>query len=136
MGVYALKVCRFCKEEKPADCFFNNGRFVRSECADCYKKARREYYYDNKSLYKDRQLKNRYGLKYEDYLELLLAQNGVCAICKRGKEENSAQRNLAVDHCHETNKIRGLLCNKCNQGLGLLKHDANTLENAVAYLKR
>ena len=76
----------------------------------------------------------------ENYNKLLVAQNGVCALCKR-KERRTHKItgtlwDLAVDHCHQTNKVRGLLCNACNRGLGLLGDKVDTLENVVVYLKK
>lgn len=72
------------------------------------------------------------------YNELLATQGGVCAICKekdkRVHRVTGKQWDLAVDHCHETGEVRGLLCNKCNRGLGLLGDKADTLMRAVAYL--
>lgn len=65
-----------------------------------------------------------FGISLKDYNEKLKDQNGVCAIC--GQYETRTHRNgtihkLAVDHNHETNKVRGLLCTKCNMALGLFK---------------
>lgn len=78
-------------------------------------------------------MKKRYGLNQEDYKNLLDEQDGKCAIC--GKEE-IRERRLSVDHCHETGKIRGLLCSKCNMVLGLVNDNKDTLINALNYLGR
>jgi hypothetical protein len=75
-------------------------------------------------------LKTRYGLsKRSDYARLVLAQNGCCAICKLGLS-------LSIDHCHLTNKVRGLLCRNCNTALGMLKDSPELLQSAIEYLKR
>lgn len=66
-----------------------------------------------------------------DYQALFVAQGGRCAICKRKPEE---WRRLAVDHDHETNEIRGLLCSRCNTALGLLGDTAALLRAAADYL--
>jgi hypothetical protein len=63
---------------------------------------------------------------------MLQQQNGLCAICK--KTETGKTSNLCVDHCHKTGKVRGLLCNNCNKGLGLFKDNPEVLLNASAYL--
>jgi hypothetical protein len=66
-----------------------------------------------------------------DYYDVLLArQGGVCAICKR-----KYKRRLDLDHCHSTNKLRLLLCNKCNTSLGLHNDDPDSMLAAVAYLE-
>jgi hypothetical protein len=75
----------------------------------------------------------KYGLTPDDYDNLLKKQNGVCAIC--GKFEIAAGTfNLHVDHCHDTGKVRGLLCGKCNAGIALLKHNQTSLLSAGIYL--
>jgi hypothetical protein len=87
---------------------------------------------------KNHELKKRFGISFQQYEEMWLAQDGLCAIC--GKAE-TAKRNgsdqvryLAVDHCHATGKIRALLCTGCNQGLGNFREDAELLVKAAAYL--
>lgn len=75
----------------------------------------------------------QYGLTPEDYARMLEEQNGVCAICK--KECPTGQR-LSVDHCHDTGKVRGLLCRNCNRGLGSFKDDRNAVLAALLYLNR
>ena len=71
----------------------------------------------------------RYGISAADYDALLKRQNGACAICRRRSRER-----LCIDHCHFTGMIRGLLCSRCNLGLGMWKDDQASLIAAVAYL--
>lgn len=73
-----------------------------------------------------------YGISPEEYEKLLSKQEGVCAICKVTSEEY--KKNFHVDHCHKTGKIRGLLCQKCNLGLGQFKDSPEFLLSAVEYL--
>ncbi len=82
-------------------------------------------------------LKKKYGLTVEEYENLFVKQNGVCAVC--GEPETALSnigkiKMLAVDHDHETGQVRGLLCNRCNTGIGLLGDNKTTLLKAVAYL--
>jgi len=82
-------------------------------------------------------LKSRYGLDYETYLELLESHNNVCGICKKPETAISSYgtpRRLTVDHCHETGRVRGLLCDNCNRGLGHLQDDVSILKSAIEYL--
>jgi hypothetical protein len=85
-------------------------------------------------------LQRRYGITEEDYNTLLEVQGGKCAICGstqgRMHAATGEPRHLAVDHDHETGEIRGLLCDGCNQGIGLLGDDPNRLADAAAYLMR
>ena len=65
---------------------------------------------------------------------MLNLQNNSCSICKKHKDEFTYH--LVVDHCHTTGKIRGLLCKKCNLGIGHLNDDITILENSIEYLKK
>lgn len=83
-------------------------------------------------------IKSRFGISYQDYANMLLAQNGVCAICsgiETVKIRGEAIR-LAIDHCHSTGKVRGLLCVNCNKALGHFKDDVELMSKAIEYLKR
>jgi hypothetical protein len=82
-------------------------------------------------------LKRYYGIDLAKYQEMLLAQNGVCAICFKPETSvvNGKIKPLAVDHCHDSERIRGLLCARCNQAIGLLNEDINILNNAIEYLR-
>jgi hypothetical protein len=73
-----------------------------------------------------------YGLTIAAYDSMLAGQEGVCAICGRP----SGKRRPAVDHDHATGKVRGLLCGRCNQGLGYFGDAPDRLRLAVAYLER
>ncbi len=69
---------------------------------------------------------------------LLESQGGVCAICKKEEQiidKGGGTQRLSVDHDHDTGKIRGLLCNDCNVGLGRFKDNLELLRSAVAYLE-
>jgi len=80
-------------------------------------------------------LKRNYGITLQQWEALYEAQGGKCAICQRA-ENAERYANLAVDHCHDTGKVRGLLCNNCNRALGMLDHDPDRLRNAAAFLER
>jgi len=83
-------------------------------------------------------LKRCYSMTQEDYDIKFRNQNGCCAICKNiettihGFTKNN--QSLAVDHCHKSGKIRGLLCRNCNTAIGLLNEDISLLEKAKEYL--
>jgi hypothetical protein len=73
----------------------------------------------------------KYGMSCRDYEELLAQQGGGCATCDRDFTPP-----LCVDHCHQTNEVRGLLCAKCNLGLGHYDNDPVLLRNAADYIDR
>jgi len=76
---------------------------------------------------------HKYGISYDEYQELHIKQHGVCAIC--GKEETREGFSLHVDHDHITGKIRGLLCFKCNAGIGLFQNSDALLIKAAEYIE-
>ena len=93
----------------------------------------------NPDKQKDHDLKRHFGITISHYTTMQTNQKGLCAIC--GKTDDTIDnrsglpRNLAVDHCHITKLVRGLLCRGCNQGLGNFKDDADLLQKAINYLK-
>ncbi|GAC1347378.1 MAG: hypothetical protein NVSMB27_12660 [Ktedonobacteraceae bacterium] len=73
----------------------------------------------------------------EEYQTMFLTQNGVCAACGQPKTTNDPRtksvKNLQVDHCHETGKVRALLCKECNNALGLLHDDPERIRLLLRY---
>ncbi len=69
----------------------------------------------------------------EQYFKMLVEQKGCCAICKKG-ETHPEQTFLSIDHCHKTGKVRGLLCSKCNAGIGFLQDSPINAFEAYKYL--
>ena len=101
------------------------------------RKKRREdgiqYRKDNPNAQYKSLLKRCYNITIEKYNEMFKKQNGICAICQQ--PETNGNR-LSVDHNHNNNKVRGLLCNACNRGLGLFRDNADSLYNAHIYIKQ
>lgn len=102
-------------------------RYVGSNCCVTCKNEDR---INNKEKIKLNSIKRNFGLSTDDYLKILKIQNNSCAICK---EEFKISKFTHVDHCHDTNKVRGILCNKCNTGIGQLKHSPEILRRAALY---
>jgi hypothetical protein len=75
--------------------------------------------------------KTKIPFTLEQYEALHAAQNGVCQICQKPQEGKS----LAIDHCYTTHKVRGLLCETCNRGIGCLQDDPDLLRSAIFYLE-
>jgi hypothetical protein len=103
-----------------------------------YADLRKARYQTNRDRARDLDFQRKYGITLNDYRRMEKDQGGVCAICGQPEtgERNGKPRFLAVDHDHDTGKVRGLLCGKCNPGIGYFDHDADLLECAIAYLKR
>lgn len=82
-----------------------------------------------------RRLQRTYGLTPEAFDALLLAQGSACAIC--GTDDPGVSHGQwHIDHCHDTNLVRGILCHGCNVGLGYFKDDPARLASAIDYLAR
>jgi len=118
----------------------------RAQCNECFNKVRRSIYHNNVEHYrrkrreyaatdrekgqaKDRYLKRTYGLTLSEYKEQCATQDNRCEIC-------DIQCSLVVDHDHDTGEVRGLLCNNCNTGIGLLKDEPEVLKKAIEYIRR
>jgi hypothetical protein len=87
--------------------------------------------------HKRRNLKSLYGITLENYSEMYKLQEGKCSICLEFYSETSDFRTkvLHVDHCHNTGRVRGLLCHKCNKALGLFKDNVDTLKRAIEFVE-
>ena len=99
--------------------------------------AHKDIAIDNRK-YTNNRLVRMFNITIEDYEAMYDKQNGACAICgePETREYNGNAIKLAVDHCHITGDARGLLCSKCNGGLGLFKDSIDLLTKAVNYLKQ
>ena len=130
-----MKVCTKCKIEKPLTDYHkrsNRPCGVRNICKKCYK----EYKFKRTDGYtRQYDLMKSYSITVEEYNKMLEKQNGRCKICNNIPDITKRKKYLCVDHNHITNKIRGLLCDKCNRGIGLLNEDLSIIKNALNYLQ-
>ena len=138
-----MRICKTCNEEKeitefPKRTGYKDG--IRPHCKECRRKYQLNSYYENRHKHpydyvknRDDKLKRIYGISYQEYLIMLEAQGGCCAIC--GTNDTGKRKAFAVDHCHETGNVRGLLCSNCNTGIGNLRDDIGLLERAIEYLR-
>lgn len=94
----------------------------------------RQWQADHRDMARAQKLKTAYGISSEDFSIWLTAQDHRCRICKTDKPGGAGQ--FHVDHCHDTQKLRGLLCARCNTLLGYAKDNPNVLRAAAAYLER
>lgn len=86
---------------------------------------------ENKDKRKDKLLFKNYGITLTDYNKLLIEQDYKCKICGN----NFGDKQINVDHSHDTGIVRGLLCSSCNVALGHLKDDILRIQNLINYLK-
>jgi hypothetical protein len=126
-----MRTCRICNQNKPFTDYFlrlntKGHRIPRNNtCKIChYRTVRRK------------ERLGRYGLNIQQYEDLAQEQNNQCALCgvdPSDKRHNGRGR-LAVDHCHVTGRVRGLLCTTCNIGLGKFEDNISLLSKAIEYL--
>lgn len=115
---------------------------INSKCKDCYNNKRRSTYKVKSPEQKrterlNAQLRFRYGITSDEYKSMKEEQNSLCPICLTNPEESGRKRTkLVVDHCHETDVVRGLLCDLCNVGLGSFQDDPERLIRAANYLRK
>lgn len=129
-----MKQCSQCREFKSIEAFAKDkhkrsGRVSR--CKSCISKYDAARYNPTKRL--ENHLKRQYSLSLQDYDNLVTKQGGKCAICGT-KDPGDNRSRLCVDHCHDTGKVRGLLCARCNIALGGFKDSTKLLAKAILYL--
>lgn len=122
---YIKKGCNECKESKQGTEFSTckeNTDGLRGVCKECTTW---------------RVKKTKYGIGKKEYHSMLKEQKGCCKICKTEKYSKLGQdhNHFAIDHCHTTGKVRGLLCDACNKALGLLEDNTEYIENALNYIQ-
>ena len=120
-------------QRKNPDRYNARNRKWCSENKDKIRATVKRFYFNHPTRRRVKTLK-KYGLTIETYNQMLFEQNGKCVICGIPQEE--MMRPFAVDHCHRTGKVRGLLCFCCNTMLGKVNDNVNILISAIEYLER
>ena len=145
-----MKICCTCKENKSLDEFSKNTKSSDGKqyhCKTCAAISYKNWYEGGgkartirtpEQKLRERELKTlrEFGLSLDDYNTILESQGGGCAICGKKENNNRKQKRLPIDHHHESNTVRGILCHSCNLMLGLVKDNPDTLEKGAAYLRR
>jgi hypothetical protein len=134
--------CRICTNKTKAKWRGRNRDVIVRQKKESYQRNRERYInYNRSDVRRERvfrwKLKRQFGITEEQFDAMLKEQNGCCAICGLEPSEASGHRNkhrLHVDHDHVTGKVRGLLCNNCNAGIGYLAHEPDRLLSAYEYL--
>lgn len=135
VGETLIKKCTKCKKNKVISEYpFRNSSYdgYGTICRTCLRKLNRITYQKYKKRItlanKKHKLKKQYGLTIEEYHAMISSQAQKCKIC-------DGLKSLVIDHDHETKKIRGLLCQDCNKGLGFFKDSKTFLQSAIKYLE-
>ena len=134
-----LKHCGCCAKDLPLQMFAKNAAKkdgLQERCTPCraqHHQATKHKRPKQTKEQKRRYLMSSYGLTKDEFDAMLKKQNNCCAICG---SSDWGKPSPSIDHCHTTGKVRGLLCNNCNRGLGLLKDSTEVIKNAIKYLRR
>jgi hypothetical protein len=148
-----VKLCLRCRQEKTFNLFPKNRRTkhgIGTYCLTCsaevvrqrrqteegaqaHRDASKKWREANKDRHADNNARRNYGIEHGGYDQLLAAQEGKCAICKTTEPGTNMGR-FAIDHCHSSGAVRGLLCSNCNRGLGYFKDDPDRILRAISYL--
>jgi hypothetical protein len=155
-----LKVCVDCQVDKPLTEYYRSSGRVCVSCVQARRRVRRtdpayranevardkdtkhqklaaipEYRASVKRKTRDLKLRKKYGIDLAEYLVMLSNQGFKCAIC-RGEKPQGMGHGWAVDHDHETGKVRGITCGGCNSAMGHFRDRADLCEAGGAYLRR
>lgn len=143
-----MKRCCTCRETKPLAAFYADPRYRDghgSRCKDCTKTAAIKSHRDNpertkantkrwrekmKDQLPEYQRRRKFGIPFGTYDRMLAEQGGACAICR------AEFPRLLIDHCHASGKVRGLLCNNCNTGIGMFSDDPQLMQAAAQYVRQ
>ncbi len=131
------KICFVCKIKKTVENFYKSSLLsYQRECKDCTRERKNKWHKTEKGKLSttNTKLKRKFGITTDDYAKMYSDQNKKCLICGASESDNGYK--LAVDHCHKSGKIRGLLCRSCNLGIGNLKENIDSLNQAILYLEK
>jgi hypothetical protein len=125
-------ICTGCQKSKPRTAFYkrrDRKKGTTSECRECLlqRMAKWQKRFGRLAHTKLRKRLWRYSLSVAEFQKLLKQQKGLCALCLKRPAET-------IDHSHTNGKVRGLLCYRCNSGLGAFEDSVTLLEEAVKYL--
>lgn len=127
-----MKTCKRYLVEKNLSSFRKTGKYYKSYCNDCDNKISNIWKKNHKETVRAYKARYKFKIGQKDY-ELIKNRSEHCEIC--GKKEMIGGRKLTIDHDHNTGKVRGLLCMRCNLGMGSFFDDPLLLEKAAHYLR-
>jgi len=127
----------YCKREHDYSIYGKIDKRGNFYCTKCQRISQKEWLEKNegktKEIKRKSHFKTKYGISVKDYEQMEKDHKGCCAIC--GIHKNGFDKDLYIDHCHDSNKVRGLLCQSCNSGLGFFKDNIRLMLKAIEYLE-
>lgn len=143
-GAVVSRTCTKCKQHKDIHEFHKSaGPYRRRTCKACADARRKELAalkdpLETAARSRAHHLRTKYGISVDEFDKLWDAQDGKCQICSKAMSNNvrvNEPDKVQIDHCHDTGRVRGLLCFSCNTGIGKLQDSVELLEKAIDYLK-
>ena len=132
-----MRTCNKCGEDKALE-YYHVRKGLRddrvSTCRVCTNKRKRKMDSRTPQQRRNRHLRDKYGITQADFDRMLEEQGNACAICNSSYPGHTGKFN--VDHCHDTGKVRGLLCWDCNAAIGKLGDNAEGVQRALDYLMK
>lgn len=136
------KYCTRCHRRRSVEEFYPGSAASRARymqpCKDCVRTQRRETRRTERgaAYLRNYRLNYAFGISADDYLQMAEDQDYRCAVCRQPETAMRAGKvkRLAVDHDHDTDKVRGLLCTRCNTAIGLLRDDPALVFGVARYL--
>jgi hypothetical protein len=139
--VIETRTCKTCDTTKPLIAFTKAKRYKGDRlphCNTCRSAKQLAWYATEPGRYarqqRENNLKRHYGITIDEYEAIFAAQGHRCALCL-GTEIKSQGNHMPVDHCHETGKVRGILCGTCNRAIGFAQEDPDLLDRMAAYVR-
>jgi len=130
-GRKIIKECAFCENNFEVFLYrvrAGGGLYCSKKCYHDHLRSKKQY--SDKELNTFYQIKYKYGISRDQYLKMVTDQNNKCLICKR--DLNGIKS--CIDHSHENGKVRGILCNNCNNGIGFFNDNIEHLKTAIKYI--
>lgn len=124
--------CQLCSNDYVLGVDSTLHKYCSLGCREAYHADRWKTRKRDKAKVRAYWLKHKYGISLDEFNSLLEKQNHRCAICQTPEPVGYGWH---LDHCHSSGKVRGILCQRCNQAIGLLNEDTNVFKKAVEYLE-
>lgn len=126
------KRCSRCKRDLPVEAFYvspSQHSGYSGLCKECAREYQRNYSPEKKAKFRATRAAKQYGITVEEFLVLQESAQDGCLLCRRSEVR------MTVDHCHESDQVRGYICAGCNLGLGYFQDDPEALRRAAAYIE-
>lgn len=137
-GIWSVVRCSLKLMTSPASSFFKTAKVPQKRLHKNAKASQIKLVKERLTTkeFRDKKKLEYYGLTFDEYMGMISAQKNRCAICGEKQPLHINNGELNIDHDHNTGKVRGLLCNYCNTGIGMMKDNVVSMKNAIKYIEK